>query len=346
VAVHGEHVWVAGDPGGMVFHSTDGGNSWAIQATGQPVPIRRIRFTDDQNGWAVGEMGLVLRTTDSGNTWNTVRGANHRAAMMGFFTRGARLPLTMLAEQSAELGHRAVMVVPSRRDLGQDGFDEADLDLRLHEATIRMGGSSGQLDWRFPIAVPDIERNKDALLADWNRRTEGRFTEMLLSRLVCQLRTWRPDVVVIDNFATDDVASQILNQAVTRAISDAADPLRFPRHQSFAYLEPWTVKRVLQRQPDGSGGDLIVDPHKYLPRVQRTSSVLVRRVSGLLNKSAASVNHQSYRVAYPVDVKAPNNLFAGLSISPGSPARRLLAPLNERQLESGQKLAAKQRVHK
>lgn len=342
VAARGDKVWVAGDPGGMIFHSDDAGQSWQIQKTGQTLPIRRIRFRNETDGWAVGEMGVILRTSDSGHTWQTIRGAGHRAAMLGFFSSKKRLSLSLLAEQSAELGHRCVMVLPARRDLGQDGFDQSDLNVRLHETTIRLGGSSGQLDWRFPISAPGIERNQAALMADWNRQTEGRFVEIILSRLVCQIRTWRPDVVVLDNSLADDMASRVLNQAVTQAIADAGDPLKYSLHQSFADLEPWSVKRVFTRQPIGSQAGITIDPHQYLPRMQQPTGVLVRRVNGILG-SRVPVQTESFRMTYPADEKSAHHLFAGLGISPGSDARRAMLPLDELLLENGQKLAAQQR---
>src|SRR5947199_292001 len=40
VGCAGKHVWAAGRPGSVVLHSGDGGATWEVQPTGQPVPLQ------------------------------------------------------------------------------------------------------------------------------------------------------------------------------------------------------------------------------------------------------------------------------------------------------------------
>ncbi|MEP7028425.1 MAG: YCF48-related protein [Candidatus Eisenbacteria bacterium] len=70
------HVWAvgkqsAGPAQAIVFHSTDGGGSWAAQALPGSAPLsgnglEDVFFLDDRRGWAVGEQGLVLHTATGG----------------------------------------------------------------------------------------------------------------------------------------------------------------------------------------------------------------------------------------------------------------------------------------
>ncbi len=56
---------------GLIMRTTNAGVSWALQTS--PVPSSScygVKFTDALHGWAVGDAGLILRTTD-GATWNT-----------------------------------------------------------------------------------------------------------------------------------------------------------------------------------------------------------------------------------------------------------------------------------
>ncbi len=69
LAVHGPHCWVGGTPGTLVLHSADGGQSWNVHPTGQTLPIRSLAFADEMTGWAVGDLGTILATTDGGRTW-------------------------------------------------------------------------------------------------------------------------------------------------------------------------------------------------------------------------------------------------------------------------------------
>ncbi|MBL7717455.1 MAG: hypothetical protein JNL72_01360 [Flavipsychrobacter sp.] len=66
-------VWVCGYAG-SVFHSSDAGTSWQRLRNGNSITIPKyhlqdILFTDLNNGWAVGEKGLIIRTTDGGQNW-------------------------------------------------------------------------------------------------------------------------------------------------------------------------------------------------------------------------------------------------------------------------------------
>ncbi len=64
----------ASDTQGMVLSTRDEGQSW-LPATGALPWVRHLRFTDAQNGWAVGHAselapGAVYTTSDGGRVWN------------------------------------------------------------------------------------------------------------------------------------------------------------------------------------------------------------------------------------------------------------------------------------
>ncbi len=73
VAGFDKHFWAVGRPGSRVLHSADDGAHWEAQATGQPLPLDGVFFADENRGWAVGELGLILATSDGGKTWKPQR---------------------------------------------------------------------------------------------------------------------------------------------------------------------------------------------------------------------------------------------------------------------------------
>ncbi|MCL4193157.1 MAG: hypothetical protein KJZ87_15580, partial [Thermoguttaceae bacterium] len=81
LAVRGPQAWIAGSPGTRILHTRDAGQSWTVLATGQSLPLRGLHFADDQLGWAVGELGLILATRDGGQTWKEQRSGGRRAAL-------------------------------------------------------------------------------------------------------------------------------------------------------------------------------------------------------------------------------------------------------------------------
>jgi photosystem II stability/assembly factor-like uncharacterized protein len=64
-----ERLFVA-EPPGMIAMSIDGGTTWNNVNTGVDFKINDIRFTDVENGYAVGGWGVIMKTIDGGTTWD------------------------------------------------------------------------------------------------------------------------------------------------------------------------------------------------------------------------------------------------------------------------------------
>ncbi|MDH3267924.1 MAG: YCF48-related protein [Ignavibacteria bacterium] len=61
--------WATGrddDEYGFILYTSNSGNEWIEQDCGNVAPINSIHFTDENNGWAVGDSGLILHTTTGG----------------------------------------------------------------------------------------------------------------------------------------------------------------------------------------------------------------------------------------------------------------------------------------
>ncbi len=72
--------WIAGgDDGGfpsyiqhrVILFTSNGGVSWTTQySQAYESKLRSIRFVDQNNGFATGESGIIMKTTDGGNNWS------------------------------------------------------------------------------------------------------------------------------------------------------------------------------------------------------------------------------------------------------------------------------------
>jgi photosystem II stability/assembly factor-like uncharacterized protein len=64
--------WVVGDDG-FIAHTTNGGDTWELQASGTGKDLRAVSFLDSQRGYAVAADpatgNTLLKTTDGGLTW-------------------------------------------------------------------------------------------------------------------------------------------------------------------------------------------------------------------------------------------------------------------------------------
>lgn len=73
VAFSGTTLWSAGTRG-VIFRSDDFGSSWTRQIEGYTATMYRTHFPDGVKGFAVGELGGVLGSNDSGRSWFLVKG--------------------------------------------------------------------------------------------------------------------------------------------------------------------------------------------------------------------------------------------------------------------------------
>ncbi|MCA9068256.1 MAG: hypothetical protein KDA84_05000 [Planctomycetaceae bacterium] len=337
VATQGSHVWLAGKPGSVIWHSPDNGQTWQKQFTGETVPISAMHFTSESIGYAVGAMGMILATGDGGQTWQALRGSKRRVAILTLSARPSQIPFALLTKLSGDEGYRSTVYMPARRDFGADADDFAGFDLKLSEAITVAGGSFAESNWQLPVAVPGLEKNQERLLADWNSRTENKFQSTFLENLVRRIRTWKPDLIILDEPAEDDALNKLIHDAVKVAVNQAADPTLYIAHQEHAGLGTWEVRKIYQRLPQGSVGDAHIDLHEYLPR---RKTALHTAASPARNRLFATDDNSTEREAYRVifdrtrsaDGSAGrSDFFTGLSIPPNSAARRALLPVDPQQ---------------
>jgi hypothetical protein len=61
------HAWACGG-GGTIIASTDGGMNWETQVSGTGLTLNKIWFVNDNQGWTVGDSGVILHTDDGGRS--------------------------------------------------------------------------------------------------------------------------------------------------------------------------------------------------------------------------------------------------------------------------------------
>lgn len=346
LATRRANVWIAGSPGSVIWHSPDSGTTWQRQETGQTTAIRALHFSDATNGCAVGDMGAILVTADGGKTWTGVKGNNRRVALLAVSGRSLRVPFEVMAKHTAEHGYRSAVFLPVRADIGPDGSPSEDCEDQLREAVASITGSVAEYGWRFPTAIPGIDRIEKQLLGDWQQRSEGKLAQALLSMLVAKLRTERPDVLVLDEVSADDAVTRVMNTALLRAVEMAADPGHFIEQQELGGLSPWKVRRVYQRVPDGSRAQIEIAPHDVLrTRATTVSGACGPAYSLVSGGEATPPGRVGFRRVVPplTEGETRGDFFRGLNISPGSSARRRTVPANDTTTARLTQLAERQR---
>ncbi|MEX1228814.1 MAG: YCF48-related protein [Planctomycetaceae bacterium] len=352
VACRDQHVWIAGSPGSVIWHSADAGRTWSRQFTGQTLPISSLSFADADNGFACGPMGTILRTTDGGRTWTAVRGELRRTAILQFGGRPDELSMSLIAKFSGELGYRSVCVLPIRRDLDPQARAGDTLESRLHQAVTQAGGNAAELGWQFPVDAPDLERVRPRLREMWNIHAEGKLDRVLMQNMVALIRTWRPNIVVIAQPTDNSAGTRVLHQSLLRAVPHAADPTYLIEQAEFAGLTPWSVDYVYQREPAPNVGHDRLDSSEYLARwgtslelaTDPSRSLLMPKTDPFTSQPDAEIYRVIYRDPSAQSAQETGGrFFAGLSLVPGTEARRKLTNPDDTHLEKHRKQANEQR---
>src|SRR5262249_31364785 len=143
--------WVVGRPGSVVVHSADNGSSWKMHKTGQPLPLNGVFFRNDKVGWAVGELGTILTTTDAGQTWTVQHRRGQRAAVLLIHARATATPLDTVAWLGARDGYLTAALRVTGPDTASASPLRAGDGPRFAAALRQTGGAAGEMLWQFPV---------------------------------------------------------------------------------------------------------------------------------------------------------------------------------------------------
>ena len=346
VAALDRNIWIAGTPGTRIFHSSDNGNTWQSTPTGQTTPLRALSFIDSQHGWAAGALGSILTTHDGGKSWQPQRCGARRAALFAIFADPTDIPLELLADSGAVGGYIATV------DLICTSADSAPASAggaRPHEAMLLAGAAATNTSWQFPLPPADLALSPADLLAALNRENDGRALHQLETHLVRQLRTWRPDVVVIPTGQQANPRqplTPLIERLVAEAIESAADPNQHTELATDIGLAPWQVKKVYGVVAPGLRGEDSIDPTHFSPWLGTTLAVFASPARTLLFRAHTPPPE-------PIQLKLltsrietnprARGLFNGITLAPGSEARRPQPDLPVQDFDALRRLAERRR---
>jgi photosystem II stability/assembly factor-like uncharacterized protein len=156
VAAVGEHVWIVGTSGNLVWHSADGGQHWERQPTGITTPLYTVRFLDAQRGWAAGALGTILATRDGGRTWQVQRSGGHRAAYLVIVSEPQKIPFALLARLSGDEGYLGAVEVLWQPDSTRLPRLATSLANRTWAAVSATGAAHARQAWQFPLSPVSV----------------------------------------------------------------------------------------------------------------------------------------------------------------------------------------------
>lgn len=338
VCSKGSTVLIAGRPGNRILRSDDAGENWQAVSTSQTLPIHRLVFTGPESVVGIGAMGLVIRSEDRGQTWTTVRNPNYRASILSFCTDVPDVPLPLLTNLSSNEGFRSIVIQPSmRQDRGVAS------DLRTGRIARRrlahLAVNDFCQDWMFARPNPGHAESSEEVLTSWQNQTDGQVIQQLPDRLAMWIRTWRPDVIVIDPIDEDDGVARWIREALPMACRIAAEEVPVSTAIQKSGMPAFSVRRIVQKTFDGRSAALSYSDNDVLGGVHSTVGLLVASARRSLSPSPSLTETESLRqqseliegrVSYEVLLDRGSNqstshLLAGFMAAPDSDSRRAIA---------------------
>jgi photosystem II stability/assembly factor-like uncharacterized protein len=141
VARAGNRLVAAGERG-LVIYSDDSGHHWTQARVPVSVTITALKFgADGRDGWAVGNMGVVLRTTDGGANWARVFDGQAAAALA---VRAAQAAWDGARPDPADAEHPLNLLLDDAQRLADEGADKPFLDIALRgDGSVLVVGAYG-----------------------------------------------------------------------------------------------------------------------------------------------------------------------------------------------------------
>jgi hypothetical protein len=320
VARNGDTVWAAGRPGSMVFKSTDLGKTWTKHKTNWSGTIHAMTATSTDEVYAVGDLGVILKSKDGGQTWTVQRSGGQRSAVLFAHESYRTLPLDALATLGVRDGYHSVCLTLGSVDPASAQWMHTTDGFRQSFAVRMAGGTVSETCSAFPMAGHQREGGVDQLANQWKE-------EDLVRRLVLAIRQWTPDVIVSDLLSANATpAEQWVVACTKKAFKLAEDAGSYPEQLELG-LKVYSPKKLYAVAPDNfAEAPIQTDNTEFSRNLVTTIQGYTDPAFAVLGENLTAPAQRRYRL---VSHRMPgcekhSSLSAGFTFAEGGAARREL----------------------
>ncbi|MEM7455482.1 MAG: hypothetical protein AAF456_14110 [Planctomycetota bacterium] len=290
-------IWIAADPGSLFSIDRQTGE-FRRHHTGVATPLNRIRFVDDQHGWATGVSGTIVATNNGGDSWHVQRNAGQGVALLSVATVNHSLDTVGNYPAWQALARYA----------GEDNYLTAVL-------TIDESESSGAIE-SSSIAQAVSRIGGSYLVEDHFSTLSAEGRTRLIEQLTRRIRAIQPRVVLAGS-------DPQINEAVRQAVAAARDSSAFSDQLGLAGLSTWQVDRIAFIDPSGTTS---VSLRQMLPRSGCLIEDRIAVSRALVGQPPFANDETRYTVEHISTAAGANSrqsgLFSGLEYGQRLPKRK------------------------
>ena len=278
-----QKIVVAGFPGSAIATLDLKSNQLSIAKTPVRTKLNRLFFLNSNLGWAVGDFGVVLKTTDAGATWKRLRGNTRSLAMLVVAPQANQVPVELLARYAFESNRNCGVLVLQDTNAAFESARQASsrLGTCYHELIQPVSGTGETLD-----------------------------PETIVAKLVRDIRTFKPAVVVSQ--AAQSYSKDLNDpfQQISLAVKLAASPDAYPEDAALGL----TVHRVSRFVVQDPIGPIQFKPERMLIQSGQQLQDQVAFSRSLLGEPTIDLAPDHYRIMQSTTTTAKNaaDLLAGL----------------------------------
>jgi photosystem II stability/assembly factor-like uncharacterized protein len=329
----GKHIWAVGRPGSVALFSPDMGQTWQVVRTGQPLPLHGVHFRDEKLGWAVGELGTIVATTDGGKTWQVQHRGGQNLAVLGVHARPSAVPLDTVALLGEQDGYLAAGLCVTAPDAATAGLARVGEACRFNEAFRQAGGAVAEGLWQFPVGSHLARADAATLMKAWDRLHGDHAARELLGQLVLAIRMYKPEVLLADHpdaMTTGYGADAVVCEALKEAFLRAADKDAFPEQITSLGLEVWQAKKLYAVWANSPDAQVRHDLTTVSARLGSTVREFATAPFLLLGADTPPAQRSWKLLADRLEGAAGHrDLMQGIVLAPGGFARRMLPAVED-----------------
>lgn len=258
---NGASLWIVGQPGNVVWHSGDDGATWQTQSTRQSLPLNAIAAANSQVLFACGPMAMILGTRNNGTAWWSQHQSGSRTCILSMATTMESVPWDLLTYATHEARRHASLVVMHDQFVELRLSNRAELDSRVGLIASKLHVASAKVWPQYLVGnlyagyrAGDLAYYPNSGGVQSTRNNTGVSTPVIVRRIIAELRSLRPDVVVTDGALTGDALQSSSAVAVDTAIHLAGSK-DFALFSASSGIEnaAWATSRTLVREHRAGG---------------------------------------------------------------------------------------------
>ena len=255
IASSGDTIWLVGNPGNVMWRSTDRGANWSVLPTGQRSVLRGLSALDPSVLLACGEGGSIHLSRNGGEAWMGVHSATTRTSVLNIAATVDSIAWDLLAHVHQESRQTVSAVVVHDQRIEERSSHLPEPAQRVVEAGNHLGLRTIDV-WRpFPVSSQEsMPRQSDLTYYQSLGSVTTPPESALMRRLIQTIRREQPDVVVTECPYTGNSLQGRLSEAVELAIvwSSRREWTLFSEASGIPN-EVWSVDRTIQRGTRSGG---------------------------------------------------------------------------------------------